>query len=294
MPLLLTAGMLILTAAAVPDYSAPENTVRTYFECIKKRDIKNAYLCFCEALRKTYPFAKFQETYYLSQHPALKQLKEKHTLEITEVKKQGDVAVIKTKQTVPDKSLTEPVREELFIRHGQKQDRETYEKIAQEFSDHFNGKIPFSVQEINYTLIKEHDGWKFLGSLSHLPKTSEKDWLILTQDKTQDSIKIALTEFIRLCQTKEYEKAYKYLAAEQKQTLSPDGFRSAAESLYAKTVSGTHPLPFILLEIKYDGPHAEAKTEHLTEADNDTDIKPVTYHLVKENGKWKLFVPKEN
>ena len=326
MPLLLTAGMLFLTAAAKPDYSTPESTVRIWEQSIKNADADSAFQCYNEISKKSFPFAEFKNFFLLIQAPAANSLGDNYGFEITETLKNGTVAVVKTRQSLALSEKAHPYLKQLPSQYQSQLTAKKSREISKKLSEHFNGNVPFSVQEISYVLTKEKDGWKIMDDGAEMPEQTKKDWKELVRKNQNRGAKSVLHEFIMLCMSGDGETAYSYLSQEQKKTLSQEEFLRFSDNLLTRNAMNFDGrFPFEIAEIKENGDKADITTKH-TFIDSKAVAKDIpelqkrypnvrnekevydsfcefykgkipsvtetaVYHLVKENGEWKINLP---
>lgn len=326
MPLLLAAGMLMLTAAANPDYSTPESTVRTFERSIKNADADSAFQCYNEISKKSFPFAEFKNSFLLIQAPAANSLGNRYSFEITETLKNGTVAVVKTKQSLALSDKAHPCLKQLPSQYHSKPTAKKSREISKKLSEHFNGNVPSAVMEISYVLTKEKDGWKIMDDCAEMPEQTKKDWKELVRKNRNRGAKNVLHEFISLCTGGDGEIAYNYLSKEQKKTLSQEEFLRFSDNLLTKEAMGFGGrFPFEIAEIKENGDIAEITVKH-TFIDGKAVAKDIpelqkrypnartekeiydsfhefykgkipsvtetaVYRLVKENGEWKINLP---
>lgn len=326
MPLLLAAGMLMLTAAAEPDYSTPENTVRILEQAIKNADAKSAFQCYTESSKDHFPLVEFNNFFLFYQAPAANALGDRYSFEITETLKNDAFAVVKTRQNLILKEKTLPVLEQIYSEYKINLTAQKSREISKKLSEHFNGSVPSSVREIVYVLAKEKDGWKMMDNYAEMLGHTKRNWEELIRKNQIREAKSILHEFIMLCMSRENENAYSYLSQEQKKTLSKEELPKFSDNLLRLDfLNFDGRFPFEIAEVKENGDKTEITTKH-TFVDNKaiekdlpelekrypdiqdekeaynslyefyrgkipTATETITYHLVKENGEWKITLP---
>lgn len=98
----LLAGMLFLTAAAEPNYSTPESTVRTHVYAIFEGNAEKAYQCFDKSTQDIFSFNNFLPFYHYSRIPVI-QNEGMVFFRLNRAKRQGGMAIVKIMQAVPDR-----------------------------------------------------------------------------------------------------------------------------------------------------------------------------------------------
>lgn len=150
-------------------FSEPEFTVDSFIRFTFSGDFAAAYFCHAEPFLKNVPIEKYRYELFPNQTPSLRDNTPKYSLKIKEVKKNGRTATVKTEQNLTDWEKIGPVVQELT----EKYPGNTYEdatKRTQELMQRFNNDFPTVVKTVEYTLLKEKEGWKILPEGYDAPK----------------------------------------------------------------------------------------------------------------------------
>lgn len=346
----LLAGMLFLTAAAEPNYSTPESTVRTHVYAIFEGNAEKAYQCFDKSTQDLFSLNNFLPLYHYLRIPVI-QNDGMVFFRLNRAKRQGSTAIVKIMQTVPESRKTDTAWFEILKKAPANPTPEESKAMADGLRSCFENDVPLGYGDCEFFLVKEKDGWKILfflikekdslktvGNTADIPKEFKKDLEILEKGEkerekrlySQDtkSVTGTLTRFILMCQKGDLNDAYyKYIAETEKKRVSNSDFWGKCNRLrYDSSWEYNEQFPFVFLEVKEDKDKASVTVEHkfvdtekisqvrekvkeiypmdmlewetflsaLNEIYQEkipTVTKTVTYHLVKENGKWKLLLP---
>lgn len=333
----LLAGLLFLTAAAEPNYSTPESTVRTHVYAIFEGNAEKAYQCFDKSTQDLFSLNNFLPLYHYLRIPVI-QNDGMYFFRLNRAKRQGSTAIVKIMQTVPNRKKTDTAWIEILKKAPADPTPKEAEAMAAEFRSCFENDVPLKEDECEFVLVKEKDGWKILGNMADIPNEFKKDWEILEKGEKErekrlysqetKSVTGTLTRFILMCQKGDLNDAYyKYIAETEKKRVSNSDFWGKCNRLrYDSSWEYSEQFPFVFLEVKENGDKASVTVEHkfvdtekisevrgkvkeiypmdmlewetflsaLNEIYQEkipTVTKTVTYHLVKENGKWKLLLP---
>lgn len=154
-----TALLLLLAATAAHAAESAKEAVNSFLTSSVSGTPEKTYSYFASSIKEQLPFEDYKQFDEQSRHPVLQAIVTSMKFNILDAKENGDTAVVKVEQDIPDIERIMPALADIL---NENQNIENEADAAEAIKKHFNGEFPFKKHTFDYELVKENGEWKII------------------------------------------------------------------------------------------------------------------------------------